>query len=214
MTKRTRIGCNVAAVAPIAIFGAFFYYIFLSPFGRGLDLMLKSTGRGIWCAIITANAERDPQKFKPFWPKDQGFNQTRSSTEYFRMLMATGAEQAATNSAYYIFSDLPPGALAGHGVPRAKTIVTFSSNNNAWIVICVSNKTPADTAFLISHNVDLGRQVSCTSKVTFVRSPIIQPRNRVSWITCGGDCFDARPEDVTAARLFPDSNATYDVMYP
>jgi len=214
MTKRTRIGCVVAAVAPIALVGSFIYYVAFAPFGPGLDCMLKSNGRGIWTAIISANAERDPKIFKPFWPKDQGFNHTRSSTEYFRMLMATGAEQAATNPAYGIFSDLLPGTLAGHGVPRARTIATFSGNNNAWIVICVSNETSADTTFLISRNVDLGKQVSCTSKVTFVRSPIIQPRNRVSWITCGGDCFDARPEDVTAARLFPDTNATYDVMYP
>lgn len=214
MTKRTRIGCVVALAAPVASVGAFIYYVAFAPFGPGLDCMLKSNGRGIWTAIISANAERDPKIFKPFWPKDQGFNQTRSSTEYFRMLMTTGAGQTATNSAYELFSDLPPGALAGHGVPRAKTIATFSSNNNAWIVICVSNETPAETAFLISRNVDLGKQVSCTSKVTFVRSPIIQPRNCVSWITIDGGCFDARPEDVTAARLFPDTNETYDVMYP
>jgi len=214
MTKRKRIGCVVAAVAPIAIFSACFYYIFLSPFGRGLDLMLKSTGRGIWCAIITANAEREPKALKPLWPKDQGFNNTRSSTEYFRMLMSTETGRIATDRTDQLVSDLTPTMLGGHGVPPAETAAGFSSNNNAWIVICVDSNSPADTAFLISRNVDLGKQASSTSIVTFVQSPIKRPRNLITVITVGGGGFSFHPEHLTVARLFPDTNATYDVMYP
>lgn len=208
-------GCLFALLVTVVSLAMACYYYFIAPFGpqKG-DMMLLSYGRGIHCAIINANSEQEAKGSGALWPKDLGFDRSHSSTEYFRRLMSDETGRPATDSATRIVSDLTPQMLGSHGVRKAESILDFHPENNAWIVICVGSKSPPDTAFLVSRNVDLGRTADSLSRISIVKSPITSPRKRVVWITVDGGAFEASPEFVTGAKLFPATNETYDVMYP
>lgn len=215
MIMGMRKGCLITLLATAGIFALAFYYFFIASFGpqKG-DMRLVSYGRGIWIAIISANSEREAKGVTTLWPKELGFSRSRSSTEYFRRLMSDETGRPTTNPADRIAGDLAPYMLGSHGVRQADSVADFRRENNAWIVICIGSNTPSDTAFLVSRNVDLGKTAGSTSKLLLVKSPITSPRRHVVWITRGGGAFEASPESVTGAQLFPSTNETYDVMYP
>ena len=181
---------------------------------------MKNKGRGIWKAVLTANAERELFGLPSVWPKDLGFDASRTSTEYFRMLI-----QPET-----MCENLKPGIFGGGGVPVADSVSSFSSANNAWNVICVSTQTPNNETnslgvpFLITRNVTMGRQVNALSPLTFdKRSPFKKPpfRNqRCVYVTVDGGCFDRRkeylslPSGWSAVLEGMGTNTVYDVMFP
>lgn len=208
-------GCLFALLVTAGSLVLAFYYFFVASFGpqKG-DMMLLSYGRGVHCAIIIANSEQDAKGNGTLWPKDLGFDRSRSSTEYFRQLMSDETGRPATDPATRVVSDLTPQMLGSHGVRKAESVLTFHPENNAWIVICIGSNSPSDTAFLVSRNADLGKTANSSSRISKVKSPITSPRNRIVWITKGGGAFQASPEYVTGAKLFPATNETYDVMYP
>jgi hypothetical protein len=106
--------------------------------------------------------------------------------------------------------------FGGHGVPAAKSAEAFSARNNAWIVVCVGSNTPSETPFLISRNVYVGPTACATSKLVRVPSPIrsSRSRNQVTVITRGGGCYTLPLRSARASDLFPDTNTTYEVLYP
>ena len=183
------------------------------PIDAAYATALKNKGRGIWIAVVSANSERGSDETNSFWPKELGFDKLRTSTEYFRSLMCDTNGCPTTNCNQQVAWDLNPGMLSGAGVPCAQSTTQFSRTNNVWSVVCVDEETPSGSLFLITRNVDLGRQANAASVPKLTR---IRPfeRTRAVWVTRGGGIFDARPAYLTAARLFPSTNETYDVMYP
>ena len=92
--------------------------------------------------------------------------------------------------------------------------MAFTSENNAWIVVCVGSDSSSDTPFLISRNVYLGNKASFTTKVSMAKSPFTSLGKYVVWVTRGGQVVKVRPKYATGTQLFPNTNEAYDVMYP
>ena len=216
MTKRVSscLGRLTVILAVLLTAGGAFFFFKLRP---ALDCVTlrENGGRGVWVAIVSANAERGGFGKSLFWPQDLGFDRTRTSTDYFRRLMADEHGLPTADISNQLVTDLTPLALGGAGIPVVKSAAEFTDQNNVWTVVCVGSNAPSDTAFLVSRNVYFGSTVNATSTIHSVRSPMHWPvRNRVVWVTCGGAAFECSLIDLTAAKLFPSTNTTYDVMYP
>ena len=128
--------------------------------------------------------------------------------------MSTDANGVLTeNMQDRLVSDLSPALFSGADIPPAPSTAQFTKTNNAWSAVCVGDETPAETPFLITRNVDVGSRANAASTPKLTR---ILPfkQERAVWVTRGGGAFDARPKWLTGERLFPATNATYDVMYP
>ena len=183
---------------------------------------MKNRGRSIWLDVVTASSEREPLGLSSVWPKDLGFDASRTSTEYFRLLMSGDAHTNSDGVLQPICEDLHAGHLGGEGVPCAESRETFTSTNNAWQVLCVSTQTPAEVTFLVTRNVDVGRHVNALSSVKFNQdAPYRHDRDRrCVYVTCGGGCYDVRERYLHApsgfSKLFGSmgTNSTYDVMRP
>ena len=217
MTKGERIGC-IAAIVIGAFLAWCFFDAYIAPaFTSGeRGQSIKNRGRGIWIAVVSANSERETLVNGLVWPKELGFDHRHTSTEYFRWLKSDTPGHIATNAADQYVSDLSANLLGMdyRGIPTASSAATFSSSNNAWIVICVSNDSPSDVPFLITRNVFLGQTACATSTITRVKSAFHPQLDYVIWVTRGGGCFLADFKYLTPAMLFPHTNETYDVMYP
>ena len=190
---------------------------------QAVSTSMKSNGRSIWLGVVTANEERKPFGLPAVWPKDIGFDSSRSSTEYFRMLLSDYPTGMTNEPNGPIAEDLKPSRFGGAGVPHAETMSGFTSKNNAWYVICVSTQTEVliggDVPFLITRNVEIGRHVNASSSVTFTKKSPLWIR-RCVYLTCGGGCFDRRkkylgaPGDPDYVLNGMGTNTSYDVMYP
>lgn len=124
-----------------------------------------------------------------------------------------------------ICEDLNPSIIGGGGVPQAHSLSSFSSTNNAWIVICASTQTrnvePNGwyVPFLITRNVTMGRQVNALSPVKFIKKSPLQTK-RCVYVTVGGACFDwnekylSLPSSRSAVLEGMGTNTLYDVMFP
>ena len=214
-----RKGLTLVEVCVLVIVGFILIAVFLTPIceTRAIDMAkftsMRSKGRGIWEAIISANAEREPLGTTSVWPKALGFDKSRTSTEYFRVLMSDtdGCLTADTNR--QIVADLHPNLLGGAGVLAISATAQFSKANNAWSVVCIGNDSPGEAPFLITRNVDVGSKISAATSPKLTKIYPFKQEHAV-WVTRGGATFDARPKWLTADRLFPVTNETYDVMYP
>lgn len=209
--------CLLRLVILLAVLLAAGYALFVFKVCPAMDCITLqgNSGRGVWIAILEANAERQGLGIPSVWPQDLGFDRTRTSTDYFRRLMADEHGGRTKDCTKQLVTDLRPSLLGGAGVPVVETATEFTDRNNVWSVVCVGSNAPSDTAFLVSRNVFFGPTVNATSMIHFGGSSMRWPvRNRVFWVTCGGGVFVCPLTDLTAARLFPDTNGTYDVMYP
>ena len=152
---------------------------------------MKSRSRGVWIAVVSANSERAPAGLKSVWPKELGFDASRTSTEYFRWLMSDSNGVIAADAQDQVCSDLKPDMLGGAGVPVAVSATAFSRANNAWNVLCVGEETRSDAPLFVSRNVDWGRQASTSTPVSLTDEMPFRHR-RLVWTTRGGGIFDAR----------------------
>ena len=177
---------------------------------------MKARGRGIWLAVVTANAEREPLDMPPVWPKEMGLSGTDSSTDYFRRLLSSSPDAPAPVETPMdrVASDLTLAMLAGVGVPPAASAASLAASNNAWCVTCVGNDSPPETAFLFLRNVDAGPVLSAASRVKPAGGPELNLNGRTVWITRGGACLDARFEMLTGALLCPTNCPPVTVMRP
>ena len=196
------------------------------------SVIARIKARQIWAQVIGANAEREPWGLPPVWPRDLGFDATRTSTEYFRLLMSDDPAAASNGVHRPICEGLQPMwfGCRNSGIPCADSIAHFTSANNAWQVICVGAETSTEkTAFLVTRNVDMGAHVNkrttlkLNNKSSF-STPAYETPNGV-FITCGGACFDlpekylncglqGSPSYGTGLLNGLDTNITYDVMQP
>lgn len=180
---------------------------------------MKSNGRGIWSSIITANAERGPFGLPSVWAKDLGFDASRTSTEYFRQLMSEDPLAKTNGGRRPICEDMRPRIFGGAGVPCADTLGAFTGKNNAWQALCVSTQTPPNVAFLVTRNLEMGRQVNALSPLRFDKRAPLWIRRYVC-LTCGGGCFDLRAKYLCTSSgvsyAFEDlgTNTAIDVMKP
>jgi len=178
---------------------------------------MKNRARGIWIAVVTANAEREIHDLSMLWPLDleKENNKTFDSAEaYFTYLMSDGqGDKILRDPSERIVSDLRPEMVGGPGMkfefkPGLRVLPPGSS---AWHVVCVSDDDPADMPFLISRNVkvedirfpteaELANPNDRASRLGLVKKG---PSNRVVWIMKGGHTMDAMPSRATRARLVP-----------
>jgi prepilin-type N-terminal cleavage/methylation domain-containing protein len=186
---------------------------------------MKNRGRGIWVEVINANTEREPLGLSAVWPKNLGFDASRTSTEYFRLLMSDDPVAMSKGVHRLICGDLKPLLLGGAGISYAVSFAAFTRKNNAWQVICVSTQTPPEVPFLVSRNVEMGKQVTGVTTLK-LNGKLPSINHRGFFVTCGGACIDRREEYLnrsSPASLYPidggplegmGTNMTYDVMQP
>jgi len=169
---------------------------------------MKNKGRGIWIAIVSANAEREAIRQGPLWPHEarlpieQGGAGLHfaTATEYFKELMA------GDDPDHPLASDLCPELLSDGGYPSTN-ITLLTAQNIAWRVTDVSESFADGDAFLISKDIPpVARSGASTNRVTLSRSGPFKGK-RVVWISRGGGTFDARAKFVsTWDRFFTSTN--------
>jgi hypothetical protein len=195
-------------------------------------IAIKCHARGIWSAVVSANADADIAGTNTVWPYDLGFDSKRTSTEYFHQL-AMIENGHATNSSQGQ-SVLTPMMLSGMGVPASSSIEKATSRNNLWQVVCVGKNTVRDSAFLITRNANVGNKANAKSCVIRNHDCPCSLPEWVFWINAGGatyafhskhraifhrweDSFESDPPHsyiLTGEYFFPNTNETYDVMQP
>lgn len=178
----------------------------------------QKQARALWLAVAAANSEREPLEQKLLWPKELGFNNTRTSTAYFQFLMSSsdvdthpGPQETAKFQGDQIVPDLNPRILGGQGLQTATSAAAFNADANAWIVVCISNNVPPDTPFLISRNVSLGNTLSAAS-VTERRESALNEKQNVTWVTRNGTVHSS--SNLFGKTPFPTIGGVYDVLYP
>jgi hypothetical protein len=163
----------------------------------GLLSAMKSKGRGVWVAIISANMEREAIKRGPLWPHEarlpieQGGAGLHfaSATEYFKELMA------GDDPEHQLVPDLSPDLLVAKRYPSANA-TTPTAQNIAWRVADLSGSFTNEDAFLISKDIPpVARSGASNDPVTLSRSGPFKGRY-VMWVRRGGDVFTGRPKYV------------------
>jgi prepilin-type N-terminal cleavage/methylation domain-containing protein len=169
---------------------------------------MRQKGRGIWIAIVSANAEREAIQQGPLWPHEarlpieQGGAGLHfaTATGYFKELMA------GDDPEHQLISDLRPDLLSANGYPSTNA-TTLTAKNIAWRVPDVSESFADSDAFLISKDIPpVARSGASTDRVTLSRSGPFKGR-RVVWVCRGGGVFDSRAKYVsTWDRFFTSTN--------
>lgn len=208
---------TVAVTAILTVFCLGCWYPSTSAMMNSRATSLKSRGRGIWSAVVSAAMERGARGLPALWPRELGFTGTESSTDYFRRLLADEAGELTDDPGLRLVPDLSTWSLGAHGLPEAPSAHAFSAKHNAWQVVCVDSNTPLSHPFLISRNVDLGDWLTPTSTIRVIRSGPLNLRH-VVWVTRGGGIFDANFNRMHIGLLFPPNESPpsrpYRIMRP
>lgn len=198
----------------IAILAAALFPAISAAIAQAKSTAMKNKGRGIWTAVLSANAEREPLGMGNVWPGPQmvaGSPPTAvvptTSTDYFKYLLGCGlgsGGQANSTLGNAICEDLKVPSLAGAGVNPASDPVSFVAVNNAWCA-CPSNygtNPVSEDAFICTRNIDFeptaasGATVPSTSKSILMEAsnPLLGTfsLNRGIYVTYGGACVDRR----------------------
>jgi prepilin-type N-terminal cleavage/methylation domain-containing protein len=170
---------------------------------------MKTKGRGIWLAIMSANMEREAVKLGPLWPQearlpvDQGGAGLifTNASGYFKELMDGAAPE------YQLAPDLKPEMLSASVYPAVTNALTLTARNIAWHVVDVSCSFTNTDAFLISKDLDpVTRSGASNAPVALSRSGPFRGK-RVVWVTRGGGVYDTRKKYVTNWDMFfPSTN--------
>jgi len=173
---------------------------------------IKNRARGIWVAVMSANAEREILLEEPclLWPTDLEAHLGKpfeSAEAYFTYLMSDGESGIITyNPEKRVAGDLKPSMLIAPGLVAA-TGSSLPSNANAWHVICGGTNAPLETPFLITRNVkasDIRYATEEELKQLEDRDnnwgpPLHMDKNtkpfgdtRATWVTKSGGTMDAR----------------------
>lgn len=164
---------------------------------RATSLMTK--GRGIYNAVITANAAREPHGLPSVWPSDvkdgvDGFSV--GSVSYFTYLMSDD-ETIGTiaKEGQRIAADISPDSLSANGT-KAYVSGALQDDHCAWRVCEVGDNASSSIPFLITKNFqkdeikfsgdsDRGK-LELTDKKPFGNTLAV-------WITVGGSAQKAEP---------------------
>ena len=187
----------LVVIAIIAILAAALFPAISSAMDSARATAMKNKGRGIWTAIYSANAEREPLNMPPLWPVDTKAD-TGDAKTYFTYLMSDGEakDSVQVSADARLVPDLSTDLLVAPGVTLKVGEGALEDKNVAWRVAEVGESTPASFVFLISKNVD-GDELSTaadTTDSTRVKLMDGKPfgKKRAVWVARGGGVFDAR----------------------
>jgi prepilin-type N-terminal cleavage/methylation domain-containing protein len=196
----------LVVITIIAILAAVLLPLLSREIDQARATAMKSRGRGVWVAIISANMEREPGRngHGPLWPVDfklpvdqGGLGETyNGATEYFKKLMTGDRPENQ------LVPDLKPDMLCAAGFPSTDNTTALTANNIAWRVVEVSGDFSSYDAFLISKDVGpVVRSGASNDIITLNRSGPFRGR-RVVWIARGGGLYDAQKKYVTNWGMF------------
>jgi hypothetical protein len=191
----------LVVIAIIAILAAALFPAISSAMDSARATAMKNKGRGIWTAIYSANAEREPLNMPPLWPVDvkrEPDANVSDSKTFFTYLMSDGetVNSVQVSGDSRLVPDLSSDLLVAPGVTLKVGEGALEDKNIAWRVAEVDEATPSTFVFLISKNVD-GTELSTaadTTDRTRVKLTGNKPfgKKRAVWVARGGGVFDAR----------------------
>lgn len=213
----------LVVIAIISVLAAALFPAISSALSTAAATALKTKGRGIWTAIVSANTEREQHNEGAVWPKDlvddEDISFTESAVGYFNFLLSDGETTGTTTADENkrIVADLKPETLIANGVSAAKLGDALTEKNIAWGVVVIPDSAPAEVAFLISRNYDSTaklKQMDKKENTSLELNKDIKPFNatRAVWVARGGGVFDARPKYFTMSSLMGigDTSTEYD----
>ena len=219
----------LAVIAIIAILAAALLPAITSAIDSAKATALKTNGRGIWAALVSANAERAPLGLSELWPTTIT-NATvvlpTKSTQYFQYLMSDGSSDTTpvfpASAVGALCGDITPSKLAGGGVAAANSASAFSSVNNAWNVFLVDTTFPGDAPLFLTCNVNTftpggTTAIASNSVATFQQNQAPFGNKRAVWVSVSGSCIDARAKYLSApmcSTLMITTSNTYTMVLP
>ena len=215
-------GCCVAAGIGAVLFILFFILVPMFFSSASIEIArataMKSKGRDIWLAILSANEERKIHGMPPLWPGDLAEHGITfaNAEEYFTYLMSDGVDinVITRNPEQRLVSDLSPHMFSASGLTVASPGGPLLPENNAWHVVVVCDNMPAETPFLVSRNVKASAIVypaqtelddPAANAVHIPLDKKIKPLigQHAVWVSTGGARRDTRQHFFTRAVLFP-----------
>ena len=215
----------LAVIAIIAILAAALLPAIQNAIDSAKATALKTNGRGVWAALISANSERDPLGKTALWPNLVASNTT--ATLYFKYLMSDGSPfpgvvQSDPNQS--LCSDITPSKLAGGGIGAASSPLLFDHGFLAWNVFAVDNTMAGDAPLFITKNVTTftpgsttaiaSNSVATLSAQTASGDPTPFGPKRAVWVSIGGSCSDARAKYFHDSTLLITTTNTYAMWVP
>ena len=147
----------LVVIAIIAILAALLFPAIQGALTKGKQIQTMSNGVNIYKSVFGAAVDAEVTGDTPPWPKygsrDTSIPQFDFSTEYFAWLVTN--DILRTDCAYFAAPGLTPS-----GASASSNIVTepggsFTSNNNAWVVLADLNDATLDsTPFIFTRNLD------------------------------------------------------------
>jgi prepilin-type N-terminal cleavage/methylation domain-containing protein len=194
----------LVVIAIIAILAAALFPAIQSAMDQARAAAMKSKGRGVWLAIMSANKEREPLEKGALWPAEAKveFATITTAPLYFDKLM--GDAGTVTRPEDQLASDLRPEMLSASGFPPAANGAAPLTANIAWHVAEVSDSFASADAFLISKDLALSGTTSGATTNTAVDLSTTGPfkGRRILWVTRGGGVFDAKKKYVSTWEAF------------
>jgi prepilin-type N-terminal cleavage/methylation domain-containing protein len=195
----------------IAILAAALFPAISAAIAQAKSTAMKNKGRGIWTAVLSANAEREPLAMPSVWPGSSGIALLPTSTAYFQFLLgwpvSGNAVTQPSSQPTAICEDLKVATLAGAGINPSSDPMSFAAANNAWCCAIDNGSTnPAsEDAFIFSRNIDFGSSGAAggpsstpikTSDTSILTTDGTKSGgfslNRGIYVTYGGACIDRR----------------------
>jgi len=197
----------------IALLAAALFPAITSALNSARSTAAKSKGRGIWAAIVSANAEREPLGLTDLWPGSVGLNSgANQACVYFTYLMSDGSQSISNSPSLagtteqQLVSDLKPSSIYLTGPSLQGFVQTsggnqsLASKNNAWCVTLLQDSDPPEAPLFFTCNMIPGSSPtytslnSITNGLTAFNPPAASAlsMDRAVWVTRGGGLFDAR----------------------
>ena len=195
----------LVVIAIIAILAAALFPAIQGAIEQAKATALKNKGRGIWSAVITANAEREPLSLGSVWPGDYpGVTSSTKAYYYFQWLMGmpvSGGTPSGTQGDA-ICEDLKVGTFSGAGPATAADVANMTDANCAWFAFAGTgtNSAPED-AFVFTKNI----KFSDFTKIDPKTMPSLDMStgvtiHRAVYVTFGGACVDLRQKYLSSTN--------------
>lgn len=207
----------LVVIAIIAILAAALFPAITGAIEQAKATALKNKGRGIWSAVITANAEREPLSLGTVWPGDlPGVTSTSKAADYFKWLMGGTSSGGAVAAPYGdpICEDLKPATFSGSGVTTSPDVTSMNDVTCAWYAMggTGTNSSPED-AFVFTKNIKFSDFTKIQNAPTSLPQPLDMSSginiHRAIYVTFGGACIDLRQKYLTSTNWLVGSTNTY-----
>jgi prepilin-type N-terminal cleavage/methylation domain-containing protein len=181
----------LVVIAIIAILAAALFPQIQNAIDQARATAMKNKGRGIWIGLVSANNERTVLSKDSAWPTE--LNKT-TGTAYFQAMFADNDGAFSTEPDGQLVSDVKTDMLSARGFPPAAKGTSPAKENIAWRVFGTSDDSGGGDAFMASKDLGDGTAVTIVSNTTSVALSSKGPfgGRRVTYVTVGGGCLDAR----------------------